>query len=395
MKLLFISNLFPTPETPTRGVFSLQLVKSLSEICSVTVLCPLPWFPRIGSSFVSKNWRELSLIPGDYQIEGVNVICPKYLLIPKISENIHPLLMSLRIQSTIKTLHKEFKFDAVNTHWLYPDAIAVNNIVGKLGIPHTVTALGSDVNRELLIDSKKTQILKTLEDVSSITVVSNNLKTKLVEHNISSDKITVIHNGVDVNKFHLREKSACRKKLGISTVIPTVTYVGRLSSEKNICTLINAIKIVLDKGKQIRLLIVGDGPLRNELANQVEELGIEENITFTGSVRHDDIALWISATDYFCLPSLTEGCPNVVLEALSCGRPVIGSTAGAIPDLIVDSKNGFVFDPIDTKNLANLLLKSMDTNWNEYEIRTTVVNKTWDKVALRYLEIMKQPQVNL
>jgi len=203
-----------------------------------------------------------------------------------------------------------------------------------LNIPHIATGLGCDINQDTYHDVKGPLILKMLNHTAAITVVSKNLKNELIKHKINADKITVIPNGVDIDSFKIQDRNHCRQKLNIKSSEPMVLYVGRLSEEKNIKSLIIAAEKLISRGNHFNLYVVGDGPLESELKALSKQLKIEKNVHFVGKVDHSEISTWMASTDFFSLPSIREGCPNVILEALGCGRPVISSNVGAIPDVV-------------------------------------------------------------
>jgi len=388
MNLLLVTNLFPTPNDPERGVFTLQLIKRLNKICNVTVVCPLPYFPRLSLLKRFKKYYQFSLIPDEYHIDNIKVYSPKYLLIPKLSESKHAFLMSLSLKRHIKNLHDKIKFDVINSQWLYPDSCAVDLAIQKLGLPHVPTGLGCDVNQDLYDKEKKYQIKKMLDSANAITVVSKSLKNELIESGFPEKKISVIPNGVDIKQFNPLNREACRQDLNIGLKTPIILYVGRLSHEKCITSLISSASNLINKKYLFQLYIVGDGPMMEELKNQASSLNIAEYVHFTGKVEHDEISKWMGACDYFCLPSLREGCPNVVLEALGCGRPVIASHVGAIPD-VINTNTGMLFEPNNVNSITSTLEKAFKVDWDAELISDSVKKLSWEHAAENYFNVFK------
>ncbi len=387
MNILLVTNLFPTPEDPERGIFTLQLVKALNKISHVTVVCPLPWFPKnkIFSRF--KKWYAFSKIPSVYEIDGITVHSPRYVMLPRVSEGWHAFFMQMGLKSAIKRLHQKYQFDVVNSQWLYPDSVAVDSIVNKLKIPHVATGLGCDVNHDLFDESKRTQLKQMLKNVTAVTVVSNELRQVLISDSVVADKITAIPNGVDTSQFNLLDIAHCRKKLKLSLNEKIILYVGRLSEEKNIESLIRAFSM-LEKDEELKLYIVGDGPLLNLLKSLIVNLKLEKKVVLVGKVEHSEVSCWMGAANYFSLPSVREGCPNVVLEALGCGRPVIASRVGAIPDL-VNQDTGVLFDPNNVEDIAEKLSLGLSRKWDYSVIADSVKSLSWEHAAERYLTVFK------
>lgn len=388
MKLLLFTNLFPTPIDPQRGVFTLQLASRLARHSEVTVVCPLPWFPRLKLAGFDR-YRQYAEVPIRYRIADIEVHSPKYPLLPRVSENHHAMLMALVTGRYLRRLHATRQFDVVNSQWLYPDSVAADRIFTDLDIAHVATGLGCDVNHDLSTPKKGRQILPALDRCDAVTVVANSMRTLLVDRGIDARKVFTIPNGIDHDRFKAMDKAECRKVLGMKPDGPVVLYVGRLSEEKSVATLLDAVSTLCNEGISLNLYIVGTGPLEASLRSDARKLGIEQYLYFIGNVPHEEVRRWISAADYLCLPSLREGCPNVVLEALACGKPVIASRVGAVPDL-VNQDSGRLFAPGDTADLADALRSALNSRWEADKIANSVRGLTWERAADQYLEVFRQ-----
>lgn len=388
MRVLLITNLFPTPPDPERGVFILQMVKRLEAYCRITVVCPLPWFPNSGPLARIRGYREYTGIPRQYEIDGIKVYAPRYPFIPKISSSFHARLMFTVLRKTVHSLIRSTDFDLINSHWLYPDGVAVARIAHSLGIPHIPTGRGSDVNRDIYDPRKRDQIIETLEKSSALILVSRGLKQELEKNDIRLPSTHVIPNGVDLEKFHILPRDACRDRLGIVESLPLVLYVGRLSQEKSIHSLIEAIAHLAASGKVFNLYLVGDGPLRAELQKLAIHHGIGERIHFVGKVEHNEVATWMGAADFLCLPSLREGCPNVILEALGSGRPVLASKVGAIPDFVT-ADTGILFTPGDIESISRTLTAAGEREWDADVIHRSISGFSWEETARKYFEVFQ------
>ena len=158
MNILLVTNLFPTPVEPERGIFTLQLVKRLINKASVTVVCPLPWFPKWEVLERFSKWYSFSQVPYHYQIDGVEVYSPKYLMLPKVSAAHQAFLMKLGLAPCLKKLSQQEHFDVINSHWFYPDGVAVDKLMKTINIPHIPTGLGCDVNRYIVDPEKREQV---------------------------------------------------------------------------------------------------------------------------------------------------------------------------------------------------------------------------------------------
>jgi len=387
MKVLLITNLFPSPSDPERGVFTLQLAKELNKKCELTVVCPLPWFPRLSFLKRFKKWYQMAEVPEQYEMDGISVYSPKYLLIPKVSESLHSLFMAIGIKSFVKKLHAQKNFDVINSQWLYPDGVASEVLAEKLKLPHLTTGLGCDINDDLNHDSKAPKILSMLDAVEGVTVVSSRLKDELVKHKVEPGKIKVILNGVDYDRFKFLDRQDCRKKLKLNDDDQIILYVGRLSDEKCVYSLIEGFSKISKTDSPLKLMLVGDGPEYDHLKQLAESLHISERVIFVGKVAHGDINQWFCAADVFCLPSKREGCPNVVLESLASGCPVVASDVGALPDL-VSKTSGLLFKAEDVDDVADKLSLALSMDWDRSEIRQSMEKCTWSQAADSYIDAL-------
>ena len=128
-------------------------------------------------------------------------------------------------------------------------------------------------------------------------------------------------------------------------------FVGRLDTTKGIVELLDAFASLATRRPNLRLAYVGDGPGGGHLRRKAKHLALEDRITLTGACSSQKVAQWLAAANVLALPSYNEGCPNVVIEALSCGRPVIATNVGGIPEL-VNEESGILVAPRDSRALA-------------------------------------------
>jgi glycosyltransferase involved in cell wall biosynthesis len=384
LRVLLFTNLFPTPTDPTRGIFTAQLARALADTCDVTVMCPLPWFPRLGFLARFKRWYEFATVPERYTIDGLTVHAPKYIVFPRISEPMLGFLMFLGTYWSVRKLHREKPFDVINAMWLYPDSVAAGWIAKRLGISMVPTALGCDVNKMLDESGKRSQILGMLQESKTVTAVSEPLRTGMVSKGIDASRIFTIPNGVDANLFQVRDKRDVRRSLQLDADKRTIVFVGRLSEEKGVETLVRAASLLSHRRKDVAVHLVGDGPLGPELMALAESIGASRIVHFEGARSHAEVAKWLSACDVFCLPSLREGCPNVVNEALASGRPVVASRVGGIPDM-VNAEAGILVEPSQPEALAQALDSALHRAWEPNAVAATMQGATWKAAAQRYV----------
>jgi glycosyltransferase involved in cell wall biosynthesis len=172
--------------------------------------------------------------------------------------------------------------------------------------------------------------------------------------------VAVVPNGADTRVFFPRDRREARQRLGLPDDERIITFVGVLTPRKGIDTLIESIGILARSGTAPLLTIGGIGELRGALETRARELGVLERIRFVGKVAHDEVAWWMAAGDVFCLPSLSEGLPTVVCEAMACGRAVVATAVDGTPEIVDDGATGLLVPPRDARSLAAALTRVLD-----------------------------------
>lgn len=198
--------------------------------------------------------------------------------------------------------------------------------------------------------------------VDKIIVVSESIKEELVSDlGIPGDKIAVVYNGVDLDEFHVLDQKNVeneKKKFGFFKGSKIIGYDGRLHEEKGLNILIDAFYQVSRRFDHLYLLLLGDGSERKKLELQVSRLGIEKKVLFLG--YREDVPLFLNLIDIFVLPSIARESFGIsIIEAMACGKVVIASNLGGIPEIISNEADGLLFNPGSEKELADLLSKAL------------------------------------
>jgi len=351
ISIVIISNLYPNCIETTKGIFIKQLVDSLKNQAEVTVVAPIPFNPM---DYLIKN----HVVPSSEIIDGVQVYHPRYVVIPKLLRSLTGYFFYLGIKKVIQNLLTEKKIDVISAHWVYPDGFGATLASKKFDLPIAVHALGCDINEYTKYRLRRKHIINTLRQSNINIVKSDALRNKIIELGIEARKTVVIHNGVDQTKFIPGNTTELRKQLKLSSDIKYVLFIGNFQIEKGLVYLIEAVKQC--KRNNFQLLIIGSGPLESEIKALVSKLKMDDRINFLGRKDHQEIPDYLSAVDVLCLPSLREGCPNVVLESLSCGTPVVASNVGAVPEIITTKEYGEIVEPKNPASIAAGLSQVLD-----------------------------------
>lgn len=341
-----ISNLYPNCVETTKGLFIKQLTDSISKKADVTVIAPLPFNPL-------DLLRGGSPVPAKEVIDGIEVYHPRYIVIPKMLRSLTGRFFYWGIKGLLKKLIQEGKADILSAHWMYPDGYGAVLAAKKFNKPIAVHALGCDINEYTKFKIRRRLITHALKTSNINIVKSQKLKDKITSLGVPESKTQVILNGVDQNKFKPIDQNQARQQLGLEQNKRYALFIGNFQVEKGLSNLINAVAIL--KSENFHLLVIGGGPLESQIKQQIDDLGLDDKISLIGRVEHHQIPIYLSAANILCLPSLREGCPNVVLESLSSGTPVVASDVGAVPDIISNAEWGVVVEP----NSANALAKGI------------------------------------
>jgi len=195
----------------------------------------------------------------------------------------------------------------------------------------------------------------------------------------------VIPNGVDVTRFADLSREAARAEFNIKENEQVVIFVGSLIPVKGIKYLVEAMNIVIQHFPEARLLIVGDGSERQKLEVLVMKLNLGKSVTFVGRIENAKVPEYLTASDVFALPSLSEGFPNVILEAMATGLPIVTTNVTGLPEIVKDGENGFVVEPQNSQQLAERILLILDNKILREKMTVNdkgwLEHNTWEKIT--------------
>lgn len=229
-----------------------------------------------------------------------------------------------------------------------------------------------------------------LNRFDKVIAVSNDLRDKILKNAAFQDKVVVINNGVDVNKFQLTSRdSQIKKSIGIIEGEPVIVSIGRLTEEKGQIYLIKAFAGIVSEYPGAKLLFVGDGPLRSFLESEARSLELENNVIFAG-IRNDIPEMLIMA-DIFVLPSLEEAMPMALLEAMAAKMPIVATRVGAVSNIIKDGHSGLLVEPKDPVALSRSIVcllqnKDMARSFGENSYNSVRNNFSSDRMAREYIK---------
>lgn len=370
-RLLVITNLFGFPWEPTRAMFNQQQFARLAEHFELQVLVAVPWPNALRHLRAYRQARRDSASTwprADYFV---------YWYLPGLGRSLHVPLFFLSVLLQRFRMLVFGRWDCMLGSWAYPDAIATA-LLGKLtGTPVVAKVHGTDINAYGDMRSRRWQLRVGLNLCQTVVAVSLPLAARLAGLGVAPQRIETVVNGVDLQLFQPESQSEARARHGVAGTAQVILFVGNLLISKGCRELFEAFARLAAEAPGLVLIFVGAGAARAHVEKRAAAEGLGERVRFAGRARHDELPSWFAACDLLCLPSHNEGIPNVILEAMSCGVPVVATRVGGIPDVLPDFA-GVLVAPQDVDALALALREGLQRTWNRQRIRAHAGTFDWE-----------------
>ena len=347
LRVLTFSSLFPNAEQPTHGLFVLRRLQQLLATSEVEamVVAPVPWFPSPDPRF--GRYAEFARVPRTEVIYGIDVHHPRYAVMPRLGMSLAPALMALGVRDCVTRLHRGRGFDLIDAHYFYPDGVAASWIARSLDLPLAITARGTDLNLISQYTLPRAMIRRAARSSRLNIAVSDALAERLRELGADPAVTRVIPNGVDLEVFRPVDRGDARRSIGIADG-NWLLSAGQLVPNKGHDAVIRALVAL----PGFRLLIAGDGPEEGALRALAADTGVTDRVRFLGRVLPERMRLSYCAADCLVLASSREGMPNVLLESLACGTPVVATRVGGCPDIVREPVAGRLVEAPDPEAIA-------------------------------------------
>ncbi|UCG57498.1 MAG: glycosyltransferase [Phycisphaerales bacterium] len=356
MRLLAVTHDFPNEGNTGLGIFAArQLLEMRRQGADITVLVPMVWCPGWLNSFkrwsiYNHRWR--------CEYEGLVAITAPYLRLPgKWYRPLAQRSVYHAIRNKAIQLHKAKPFSAIYSRFLYPEGYAAVRISKILGIPAVGVGAGSEVNvlphESRLLKRDLVDILNGLDGVlASGPAVAAGISK------MSNKEALVVHGVVDLEEFSpAPDKVSVRRELGLAPDKLIVLYVGGFLACKGVCELIEASARVLKQVPNTVVKMCGSGRQEGKMRQMIEERNAGGAIEIVGRVDPQQVHKWMQASDVLVLPSYAEGMPNVVMEAMACGLPVVASAVGGLPQEVGDCEGAILIAPKSVDALEQAMLR--------------------------------------
>ncbi|MBL8201875.1 MAG: glycosyltransferase [Chromatiales bacterium] len=329
INVLTITSLYPNSEQARHGVFVEERLRHLAATgrFNVQVVAPVPWFPFRSEMF--GLYGRYARVPRSEERLGRTVLHPRYVAIPKVGMTVAPFLYAAALGPVVRRVLAGLRGPVVlDGHFLYPDGVATGLLARRFGLPYVMTARGQDVTLFPRHAVPRALIRRACGSASRVITVSDALRDGLLDLGVAPERVVTLRNGVDLDKFSPGDRMAAREQVGFRR--PTLLAVGHLIDRKDHGLMIRALPMVPDAD----LVIVGEGPLQQRLLAMARDAGVADRVRIVANVLQDRLVTYYTAADLSLLTSRHEGMPNVVLESLACGTPVVATVVEGVPELL-------------------------------------------------------------
>ncbi|SHL66678.1 glycosyltransferase [Haladaptatus paucihalophilus] len=272
------------------------------------------------------------------------------------------------------------EFDVIHAHLTWTAGYVARVLQRDLGIPFVLTV---HENHDLFMDqleSSNDKIDRTWAAADAIVRVNRQDQDTLRRFN---DDVFYIPNGFSQDRLRRVPQADAKKKLGIADDTNLLFALGHLKERKGFHHLIDVMPEIIEREGDVVCAIGGHGGMRSELEEQIEELGLENDVRLLGYVSNDDLRYWMSACDAFVLPSYSESFGLVQLEAMACGSPVVSTINGGSEEVVTSEDHGFLVDsPEDHDALSDAVVRALRKDWNRDGIEAHAEQFTWERVCV-------------
>ncbi|MFO1020270.1 MAG: glycosyltransferase [Planctomycetales bacterium] len=348
MRLLFLSNIYPSPVSPGKGTFNASLIRALAEQAEVQVICPISWIDRYRHA--RKNLTSWNPVHSNSPV----VEHPTYYYTPKILRGCYGAFLDWSIGSSVRRMIRDFQPDAIVSYWAHPDGAVALRHAHAAGLPAISMVGGSDV---LLLGKsglRRRRILDVLRNSEAVVAVSDDIVRHLERDGIPADKLHVVRRGVDRTLFSPGDQTAARKRLGLPPDVPILIAVGRLVPVKGFNVLIEACHQLQARGQDFRCYLLGSGECHASLSEQIQCLNLNQQVVLQGAQLQSQLPDWYRAADLTVLSSFSEGVPNVLMESIACGTRFVATDVGGVSE-IADPDAHRLVPPRDPKAMADAI----------------------------------------
>lgn len=317
----------------------------------------------------------------DYTYENVEVYYPRCIYIPIFWFSKILIDNRLRVVESCISEH-DLHFDIIHAHFTWPSGYIAVRLKEKYHKPvvTTIHENGDWFDQEVCMNHPL--INRAWTGADALIRVNRKDVPTLQRYN---KKVFSIPNGFS-RDFHPVDPFLARERLGLPKDAKIIFSLGNLIKRKGYTYLIDAMELICRQQNNVLCFIGGAGPEMKHLQKQIEMTNLKEKVHLLGFLPRDILLLWMSACDVFVLPSLSEGNPTVMFEALGCGKPFIGTKVGGVPEIITSDKYGQMVEPANPDDLAEKIIRALDKEWNRDALLEYSEQYTWEIITKELME---------
>ncbi len=380
-RVVVLSSLFPSALQPVAGLFIRERMFRVGRRLPLAVVAPSPWFPLQGLLRRLKPGFRPGAPLHEVQ-KGHDVWFPRFLSLPGVLKRLDGWLMALGAWPRLQALRRAGQLDMLDAHFGYPDGYAATRLGRWLKVPVTITMRGTE-SRHAQDPALRPLLAKALYQADRVFAVSESLRQVALGLGVPPERVRVVGNGVDLERFYPVDREQARAALGLPPAVPVLVSVGGLCERKGFHRVIDGLPALHALGTPAHLLVVGgpspEGDWTERLKAQVRELGLTQHVHFTGPVPPQDLHRVLSAADVFVLATRNEGWANVFLEAMACGLPVVTTAVGGNAEVVCRPELGTVVPFGNAAALTAAVHAALGHNWDRGLIRQQAQANTWDR----------------
>ena len=373
LPVLGLTSQYPQAGANSQAAFNRQQMAALANHCRLALVAPV--FCTAARGLLGRSQPAPAPFP---------LARPIFWYTPGFKRDWHGRLYLLSVWPALRRLAARLGPRVLLATWLYPDAWAGLMAARRLGLPLVVKLHGSDL-LVLRQDPARLPFLRqTLMGARAVVAVSRPLAQAARELGADPDKVWVVPNGVDREMFTPGNRDAARRALGLPQQGPLLLFVGRLEEVKGPQVLLESLAGL----PGVTLVVVGGGSLEKKLRARAARPDLAGRVIWAGAQPHARVPAYLAACSGLALPSLSEGEPNAVLEALAAGRPVAASAVGGVPDLVAEGRQGCLCPPGQAPALTQALKRLLATDWDSAALRASVAGRGWQESAGRLARVL-------
>ncbi len=388
VRVLSITPVWPSVAAPEQGAFVRERLRRIGPPFRLRVVRARPWFP-LPVAPRSRGPRCLVELP-DGEPPVVDL---RFLSVPRVLKGLDGCLLHRALEAALPRLAAGGGPDLVDGHFAYPTGFAGVRLARRLGVPSLVTLRGTIVPyaRD---PARRRRIVEALQGATRIIAVASFLADVAVSLGADRQRIRVIPNGVDADRFRPGDRGEARGRTRLPSDRRILLTVGGLVERKGAHRVVEVLPELARAFPDLLYVVVGgggaEGNFEGALRRRIRELDVEDRVRLAGSVAPAELPDWYRAADAFVLATSNEGWANALQEALAAGLPVVTTDVGGNREVVPPGSGGYVVPFGDSRALRDALAEALSGAADRRAIAAFGGRRSWDAVAREVEAVMRE-----